>query len=77
MHGLGRGALAGLIDDCFAVRWSGWPKYFHLIFLPMFRISALLCAAFLISAPAFASGCSGSKNASTSESTEQKKNVES
>ena len=36
MHGLGGGALAGLIVDCFAVRWSGWPKYSHLIFYQCF-----------------------------------------
>ena len=52
-------------------------KISALEFSPMFRISALLCAALLISAPAFAGGCSGSKNASASESTEQKKDVES
>jgi len=43
---------------------------------PMLRISALLCATFLIAAPAFAGGCSGSKD-SASETTEQKKEVKS
>jgi len=42
----------------------------------MFRISALLCATLLISAPAFADNCSRHKDAS-SDTTEQKKEVQS
>jgi len=43
---------------------------------PMLRISAFLCATFLIATPAFAGGCSASKD-SASETTEQKKEVKS
>ena len=42
----------------------------------MFRLSSLLCAALLISAPVFADSCSRHKDA-PSDNTEQKKEVQS
>ena len=71
-----QGSCGGLYFWGFATSWEFAPQSPLLAIPTMLRITTLLCAALLISAPAFADSCSRHKEAA-SDTTEQKKEVQS